>query len=67
MLFLKRCADEFEAAYQREYRDRLERTGDEGKARDWAENPVPEPAIPADDAAGEGFIRLSACSTSGVR
>ncbi|MGI8817048.1 MAG: type I restriction-modification system subunit M N-terminal domain-containing protein [Pseudonocardia sp.] len=39
MLFLKRCADEFEAAYQREYRDRLERTGDEGKARDWAENP----------------------------
>ena len=33
MLFLKRCSDEFEAAYQREYRDALERTGDDHMAR----------------------------------
>lgn len=39
MLFLKRCSDEFEAAYQREYRDALERTGEEQSARSWAENP----------------------------
>lgn len=38
MLFLKRCSDEFEAAYQQEYRDALERTGDEQRARAWAEN-----------------------------
>ncbi|MDQ2883198.1 MAG: type I restriction-modification system subunit M [Actinomycetota bacterium] len=39
MLFLKRCSDEFEAAYQREYRDALERTGDVQRARVWAETP----------------------------
>lgn len=29
MLFLKRCSDEFEAAYQREYHEERERVGDE--------------------------------------
>jgi type I restriction enzyme M protein len=39
MLFLKRCSDEFEAAYQREYREERQRTGDEQRARAWVENP----------------------------
>jgi type I restriction enzyme M protein len=39
MLFLKRCSDEFEATYQREYRDVLTRLADEEQARAWAENP----------------------------
>ncbi|MGH3869480.1 MAG: type I restriction-modification system subunit M N-terminal domain-containing protein [Pseudonocardiaceae bacterium] len=38
MLFLKRCSDEFEAAYQREYQEVRERVGDE-RARAWADNP----------------------------
>jgi type I restriction enzyme M protein len=41
MLFLKRCSDEFEAAYQREYHGALKRTGDEAQARAWAEIPTP--------------------------
>jgi type I restriction enzyme M protein len=39
MLFLKRCSDEFEAAYQREYHDAEKRIGDPEQARAWAENP----------------------------
>lgn len=33
MLFLKRCSDEFEAAYQHEYHDAVERTRDEQRTR----------------------------------
>ncbi|WP_280303349.1 type I restriction-modification system subunit M [Nocardia abscessus] len=38
MLFLKRCSDEFDAVYDREYTYELGRTGDERKAREWAED-----------------------------
>lgn len=39
MLFLKRCSDEFDATYQGIYAKELQRTGDEQRARQRANDP----------------------------
>lgn len=64
MLFLKRCSDEFEAAYQREYRDALERTDDEQRARVGGEPPplpqsAHQPAVLAELQQGRGETAIS--------